>query len=111
MHLTVEVALFLAVEDYQIESIFKGLQRSGDSFVRVHNLMKLASAGIHAPFAQAFFDLSLGENANQPAFFLAILKGLNLLEHDPSDDLAQRGRLVLAVFIRWPRKLPVRHNG
>lgn len=110
MNFAIQFTLFLAVQNNQIQSIFESLKCSSDGDVRVDRLVQTSAAGIHTAFGQSFFNLALGEDADNLPRFLSLFEGFDLMQYHACDELAQGKRFAAIIFVGWPGHLPVRHE-
>src|SRR6185436_649599 len=109
MYLAVEIAMFLAVENHEIDTVLECLQGRVDGFVLVDFLMQVASAGIHSPADESFLNLPHRQYAHQATLVLALFECLDFVGYHTSDQLAQSEGFA-AVLRRRTGKLPVRHE-
>lgn len=98
---SVEVALFLAVEDDEVEPVLETLQRDGDGGIRTDRARGRAAAHVDAAGGGAVLDLRIAEHADELPRALSTLERGDLGADDAADQLAQRQVIPPAAAIGW----------
>lgn len=82
---TTAAQVLKSVENDQVKAVFERLQCRGHGFLWFDGLMKIRSAGIHAPLGQSRFNLLFGQYPEQWPGFLSLLEGRHFLDDDAGD--------------------------